>query len=154
HNVAAYNRVLRDEVANTERELESARVDARREADVAASLREEDAGLRQQVRELQANQESNEVLRAKLGVTRAELETTAALLSLHRQKEGALDGEIAAGRRESAAAGQETERLKALRTASEQSLSALCKEARMPELVPMVRAGGFLFGRDNQARQM
>ena len=150
HDTAAYNRILRDEAAGIGRELESARVDLRREAAGAAASQAEASSLMGQVRDLRANLESNDVLRAKLGLTRAELETVTALLGLQRQKEEALGSEVAAVRREAVAAAHEGERWKTLWGAAKRSLSALCAEARTPELAHMVRAGGFLIGRDSQ----
>jgi SAM-dependent methyltransferase len=150
HDTAAYNRILRDEAAGIGRELESARVDLRREAAGAAASQADASSLMGQVRDLRANLESNDVLRAKLGLTRAELETVTALLGLQRQKEEALGSEVAAVRREAVAAAHEGERWKTLWGAAKRSLSALCAEARTPELAHMVRAGGFLIGRDSQ----
>jgi hypothetical protein len=157
HDIASNNRILRDEAVKTERELEFARADLRREAEAAANSREEASSLLRQVRDLRANAESNDVLRAKLGLTRAELDTTAALLGLQRQKEEMLGAEVAAarmevaaGRRETAAAAQEAERWRTLWGAAKRSLSALCAETRIPGLAHMVRAGGFLIGRESQ----
>jgi len=159
HDIAAHNRILRDEAAKAERELEFARADLRREAAAAAASQEEASSLERQIRDLETNLESNDVLRAKLGLTRAELETTAALLGLERQKEEALASELAAARLEAAAAGRETaaaaqeaERWKTFWGGARRSLSALCAEASAPARAPMARVGGFLIGRESQAR--
>jgi hypothetical protein len=154
HDIAAYNRILRDEAAGIGRELESARVDLRRQAAAAAASQEEVSSLMRQIRDLQANLESNDVLRAKLGLTRAELETTATLLLLQRQKEEALSVEVAAARRDTAVAASDAERWKTLWGAAKRSLSTLCAEARIPAPAHMVRAGGFIIGRESQAESL
>ncbi len=76
----------------------------------AAASKEEASALVQQISDLQTTLESSEVLTAKLGLTHAELETTATLLSLARQKEELLGAEIATAKRQVAAAAQDAER--------------------------------------------
>jgi hypothetical protein len=144
HETAAYNRILRDEAVRIERELEFARAELRRESAVAAASREEVSSLVRQNQDLKMNLESNDVLRAKLGLTRAELETTAALLGLERQKVEVLSGEAAA------AAVEEAERWKTLWSAAKRSLSAITVEPRLPEFTHVARVGGFIIGRDRQ----
>ena len=142
------NRKLRDEAARSGRELAFAQEALQREAAAAAVSQKEASSLMQQIRDLHASLESNEVLRAKLGLTQAELETTAALLGLERQKEGSLSAEVAAARIKTAAAGEEAERWKTLLAAAKRSLGALCAEARIPSPAHLVRAGGFVVGRE------
>jgi hypothetical protein len=150
HDTAADNRVLRDEEVRIERELESARADLRRESLAAAQLVEEISSLKGQNHELKANLESNDMLRAKLGLTQAELETTATLLALQLQKEEGLGSETAAARKEAATAVREAERLKTLWSAAKRSLGAITVEPCIPELSQAARLGGFIIGRDRQ----
>ena len=150
HDTAAHNRVLRDEEVRIERELESARADLRRESLAAAQLLEEVSSLKGQNHELKANLESNDMLRAKLGLTQAELETTATLLALQCQKEEGFSSETAAARKEAAAAIREAERLKTLWSAAKGSLSAITVEPCIPEFSQATRLGGFIIGRDRQ----
>lgn len=150
HETAAHNRTLRGERVGIERELELARSGLLRESAIAAAAQEEVAILAQQNRDLETKLESSHVLRAKLGLTRAELETTNALLSLQRQKAEGISGEIAAIRREAAGALEQAERWKTLWSAAKRSLSALAVETRIPEFAPVVRVGGFIIGRYRQ----
>jgi hypothetical protein len=157
HETATYNRILRDEAVNIQRDLEFARTELRRESAAAAASREEVSSLARQNQEFKANLESNDVLRAKLGVTRAELETTATLLGLQRQKEERLNGEADGARREAAAAThgaaaalQETERWKALVHSARRSLRAVAVETCIPGFAEAARVGGFIIGRDTQ----
>uniref|UniRef100_Q01R66 Methyltransferase type 11 n=1 Tax=Solibacter usitatus (strain Ellin6076) TaxID=234267 RepID=Q01R66_SOLUE len=149
-DTAAHNRTLRDEAVKIERDLEFARAELRRESGAAIELLEQVSSLKRQNHDLKANLESNEVLRAKLGLTRAELETTATLLGLLRQKEEALSGETASARSEAAVAAREAERWKALWSAAKKSLSALTVEPRISEFTQVARVGGFIIGRDRQ----
>ena len=149
-DAAARNRVLADEGARTARELDFSRADLRRESGLAAAAQQEVATLSERVHELEVNRESNEVLRAKLALTRAELETTATLLALQRQKEEALTSEIAAARAEAASAMQQAEQCRALWGAAARAFSSLSLENRIPEFVNAVRVAGFLLGRHGQ----
>jgi hypothetical protein len=149
HDTAAHNRVLRDEAVRIERELEFARADLRRESLAAAKLLEEIISLKGQNYELKANLESNVVLRAQLGLTRAELETTATLLAVERQKGEGLSSETATA---PAAAVDDAERWKKLWNAAKRSLSAITVEPCIPEFSQVTRLGGFIIGRDRQLR--
>jgi predicted SAM-dependent methyltransferase len=136
-DAAAYNRVLRDEAARSGRELEFARADLRRES---ARLTESQA-------------EAQAVLTAKLALTQAELETTAALLGLHHQKEELLNAEVAAARREAATSFQAEERWRALYTAAKHSVGRLYDETRRSRPA-LVRAAGLVIGRQSQIDQL
>jgi Methyltransferase domain len=154
HDTAAYNRILRDDAVRMERELEFAGAELRRESAAAAASQEEVSSLVRRNQDLKANQESNDVLRAKLALTRAELETTTTLLGLLRQTEEGLSGEITTARREAAAAVQEAERWKILWSAAKRSLSAIAVESRIPEFAQVARVGGFIIGRDRQIQRL
>jgi SAM-dependent methyltransferase len=147
HDAAAYNRILRDQAARTARDLDFARVDLRRQSDLAAAAEREVSMLSERVRELESNRESSEVLRAKLGLTRAELETTATLLALQRQKEDALTSEVAAAKAEAVSATQQAQQFRGLWGDAVRAFSVLSNDNRIPEFVSTVRVGGFLLGR-------
>jgi SAM-dependent methyltransferase len=153
HDTAVYNRILRDEASRIGRELESARSDLRRESAALAAAQDEAFSLREDLRILQMGMEPIAVLNAKLSLTQAELEATAALLAIQRQKDESLNAEVAAARRglivatgEVVAASQAIERWKALHTIARRSLAELYAEARtLPS--PVVRVAGFVIGR-------
>ncbi len=149
---AAYNRVLRDEMARAERDLEFARADLRRESTAAAASQEQISSLLRRNQDLEAAVESNGALRAKLSLTRAELETTATLLDLERQKEEQRSEHLLAARKEAAAALQETERMRTVWSAANRALSAGAGESHIPDFTQATRVGGFIIGRDTQMR--
>lgn len=156
HETAAYNRILRDEAARVGRELEFARSDLRRESAAVAAAQEEASSLRETIRVLQTGMESNAVLKAKLGLSQAELEATAALLGIGRQKQASLHAEVAAARSdlasatgEVAAACQAIDHWKELHTKAKRSLNELYAEARALQR-PMLGVAGFVIGRRRQ----
>ncbi len=146
HDASASNRILRDEAVGIEREREFARAERQRESLAAAALLEEVSSLKRQNHELQANLESNGLLRAKLALTQAELEATATLLALHLQKEEALSSEPATA----PAAVVEDPGWKSLWSAAKRSLSAIPVEPCIPGFDEATRFGGFIIGRDRQ----
>jgi SAM-dependent methyltransferase len=148
-DTAAYNRVLRDEVAQVGSELEFARVDLLRESARLTELQGEASSLRETCRALEARSESQALLTAKLALTQAELDATAALFGLERQKEELLNLQVAAATRESAASSHEAERWKEISGVARRSLGSLYDEIRTTRPA-LVRAAGFVIGRRRQ----
>jgi SAM-dependent methyltransferase len=148
-DTAAYNRVLRDEMAGTERELESARVDLRRESARLTESQQEVSSLREDLRALQTSAESQAVLTAKLALTKAELEATSALLDMGRQKEELLHAQVATATREAAVSSQEAERRTALLTVARRSLGSLYEESRLLQPA-LLGVASFAIGRHRQ----
>jgi Methyltransferase domain len=163
------NRAIRDDAARSQREVAAARHES--------SLAQKDAGLaRQQLdREVLAaaaandrastlalqNQtlllaaDSNDALQARLSLTQAELETTAALLSLQSQKEQSSSAAMreaqnsaAVLRAELERTQAEAERSRALLAAVKTSLDSLCAQTRFPSPAHLVRYAGFAIGRE------
>jgi SAM-dependent methyltransferase len=89
---------------------------------------------------------------AAAATSRAELETTATLLGLQRQKAEGLCGEITAARRDAVAAAEAAEQWKTLWSMAKRALSAVAVETRLPEFSQVARLGGFIIGRDRQAQ--
>jgi hypothetical protein len=125
HEIAAYNRMLRDELATT----------------------------RENLRVLQAGLESNTVLQAKLSLTQAELEATSALLGIGRRKEESLNAEVAAARGDLMAATEEIDRWKGLYSIARRSLDDLYAEARTLPM-PGMGVAGFVIGRRREPEQL
>ena len=146
NDTSTYNRILRDEAARVERELELVLAERRRESVAAAALLEEVSSLKRQNHELKATLESNGLLRAKLALTEAELEATAALLALQLQKEEGLSNKSATA----PAAVVEDPGWERLWSAAKRSLRAIPVEPYVPGFCEATRLGGFIIGRDRQ----
>jgi SAM-dependent methyltransferase len=146
--VAAYNRILRDEAAKAGRELEFSRADLRRVSAKLTESQQDASSLREDYQALQMKAESQAVLTAKLALTQAELETTAALLAIGRQKQESLEAKAVEATREAAIASQEAERSRALYGVARTSLVSLYDE--VCHRPAMVRVAGFVIGRRPQ----
>ena len=145
HDSSAHNRILRDDAARSERELEFARADLRRESAAATASQEQASSLAGQVRHLQANLESNEVLRAKHDFDLGGARNHGSSIGLRTPQRRDFAIELASVRRELAAgaqdAGQSRTSVGCRETISQR---VRWREARFPAPVHMVRKAGGL----------
>lgn len=152
----AAERQLREEQARTAAEARADLLAAKSEIgqllSLTARLQEQMAPLtadQARLRALQMGPEAPSILKARLAVTQAELETTTTVLALQRQKEAGLSEELEAAKRDVESATRESQRLATLWDSARRSLDRLTAEPRLAAPVPLLRLGGLLVGRDD-----